>query len=116
MDACEIDLQVGGTYRYLMVLPDGFEVPFRGEYREISRPDRLVYTEVFDVEPHRHHPALVTMLLTESGGSTTMTTTVLHDSRESRDAHLNSGMESGAAECYKRVDVILSEMIQANSL
>jgi uncharacterized protein YndB with AHSA1/START domain len=110
MTVCDIDLRPGGAYRFAMVLPNGFEVPFRGEYLEIDPPGRIVFTEIFDVEPHNAHPAVVTTTFQEREGRTTMIVNVRHDSKESRDAHLNSGMESGAAACYDRVEAIAQEL------
>jgi uncharacterized protein YndB with AHSA1/START domain len=89
----EIDLRVGGTWRYSMVTEDGFEVAFHGEYREIVQNERIVSTEVFEGMPDAE--ALNTMTLTEENGRTTLTILVQHESKEHRDAHIESGMEAG---------------------
>ena len=89
----EIDLRVGGTWRYVMVTDDGFEVGFHGEYREIVPNERIVSTEVYEGMPDAE--ALNTLTLTESDGRTTLTILVEHASKEHRDAHINSGMEAG---------------------
>jgi uncharacterized protein YndB with AHSA1/START domain len=89
----EIDLRVGGRWRYVMVTPDGLEVAFRGEYREIVPNERIVSTEVYEGFPEGE--AVDTLTLTESDGRTTLTILVQHSSREHRDAHINSGMEAG---------------------
>jgi uncharacterized protein YndB with AHSA1/START domain len=89
----EIDLRVGGTWRYSMVTEDGFEVAFHGEYREIVPNERIVSTEVFEGMPDAE--ALNTMTLTEENGRTTLTILVQHESKEHRDAHIESGMEAG---------------------
>jgi uncharacterized protein YndB with AHSA1/START domain len=89
----EIDLRVGGTWRYSMVTEDGFEVAFHGEYREIVPNERIVSTEVFEGMPDAE--ALNTMTLTEENGRTTLTILVEHESKEHRDAHIESGMEAG---------------------
>jgi uncharacterized protein YndB with AHSA1/START domain len=90
---CEIDLRVGGSWRYVVGYPDGKELGWHGTYREIERPNRLVATEVW--EPFPDAESVNTLTLTEQDGTTTMTVTVLHSSRENRDGHLNSGMEAG---------------------
>jgi uncharacterized protein YndB with AHSA1/START domain len=90
----EIDLRVGGKWRYAMVTTEGgFEVAFHGEYREIVPNERIVSTEVFEGVPDAE--ALNTMTLTEVDGRTTLTILVEHMSKEHRDAHIESGMEAG---------------------
>jgi uncharacterized protein YndB with AHSA1/START domain len=89
----EIDLRVGGTWRYVMIADGGLEVAFHGEYREIVPNERLVSTEVY--EGMLEAEALDTLTLSESEGRTTMTILVQHASKEHRDAHIESGMEDG---------------------
>jgi uncharacterized protein YndB with AHSA1/START domain len=89
----EIDLRVGGKWRYVMVADGGMEVGFHGEYREIVPNERIVSTEVFEGMPDAE--AVNTMTLTEEDGRTTLTILVQHQSREHRDAHIESGMEAG---------------------
>lgn len=92
----EIDLRVGGMWRYVSRSEDGFEVGFHGEYREIVPNERLVTTEVYEGIPDADaHAALDTLTLTESDGRTTLTVLVEHPTKEGRDAHINSGMEAG---------------------
>jgi uncharacterized protein YndB with AHSA1/START domain len=92
----EIDLRVGGRWRYVSRSDDGVEVAFHGEYREIIPNERLVSTEVYEGIPDaEEHAALDTLTLTESDGRTTLTVLVEHPTREGRDAHINSGMEAG---------------------
>src|SRR6185295_13245583 len=107
MPVCEIDLRVGGALRYLWRHSDGREMGLRGVFREIARPARLVHTEVFD---HPWYPgeAVDTAVLTEGRGKTTLTTTVLYASQEIRDAVLKSGMETGVARSYDRLEEILA--------
>jgi uncharacterized protein YndB with AHSA1/START domain len=93
MTVAEIDLRVGGAWRYVMVTDDGFEVAFHGEYREIVPNERIVSTEVYEGMPGAQ--ALDTLTLTERGGRTTLELLVEHDTRENRDAHIASGMEDG---------------------
>jgi uncharacterized protein YndB with AHSA1/START domain len=90
----EIDLRVGGTWRYVMVTTDGgFEVGFHGEYREIVPNERIVSTEVY--EGYTDEEAVNTATFTEVDGRTTLTILVQHTSKEARDAHIDSGMEDG---------------------
>jgi uncharacterized protein YndB with AHSA1/START domain len=89
----EIDLQVGGRWRYVMVADGGFEVGFHGEYREIVPNERIVSTEVYEGMPEGE--AVNTLTLTEVDGRTTLEILVQHASKEHRDAHINSGMEDG---------------------
>jgi uncharacterized protein YndB with AHSA1/START domain len=89
----EIDLRVGGKWRYVMVTEDGFEVAFHGEFREIVPNERIVSTEVFEGMPDAE--SVNTMTLTEVDGRTTVTILVQHTSKEHRDAHIDSGMEAG---------------------
>ena len=89
----EIDLRVGGKWRYVMVADGGFEVGFHGEYQEVTPNERIVSTEVYEGMPEGE--SLNTATFTDVGGRTTLTILVQHQSREHRDAHLNSGMETG---------------------
>jgi uncharacterized protein YndB with AHSA1/START domain len=96
MTTCEIDLRVGGTWRYVMVAEDFGEVGFHGEYREIVPNERLVTTEAYEGIPDADDNAAVDILtLTEAEGRTTMTILVEHRTKEGRDAHIESGMEAG---------------------
>jgi uncharacterized protein YndB with AHSA1/START domain len=96
MTVAEIDLRVGGRWRYAMVTEDGTEVGFHGEYREIVPDERLVTTEVYEGIPDaEEHAALDTLTLTEVDGRTTLSILVEHPTKEGRDAHINSGMEDG---------------------
>ena len=96
MTIAEIDLRVGGAWRYVMVTDDGFEVAFHGEYREIVPNERIFSTEVYEGMPEAE--SLNTATFTESDGRTTLTVLVQHASKEARDAHINSGMETGMQE------------------
>jgi uncharacterized protein YndB with AHSA1/START domain len=93
MTTCEIDLRVGGTWRYVMVADGGMEVAFHGEYREIVPDERLVTTEVYEAMPEGE--AVDTLTLTEADGRTAITLLVQHASKADRDAHIESGMEAG---------------------
>jgi uncharacterized protein YndB with AHSA1/START domain len=109
--ACEIDLRVGGSWRYVIRKPDGTELAWSGVYREIDRPHRLVATEVF--EPYPHAESVNTMTLEEHDGSTTMRVTAVYATKEARDGHLNAPMEPGMQLALNRVDDLLAERLAA---
>ena len=96
MTSAEIDLRVGGAWRYVMVAGGGHEVAFHGEYREIVEHERLVYTEVYEGMPDGE--ALDTVTFTESGGRTTLEVVMELASKEQRDMVIETGMESGMQE------------------
>ena len=103
----QVDLRVGGMWRYVMTANGGFEVAFHGEYREIVPNRRIVSTEVYEGMPDAQ--ALDTVTFTRKGEGTLVTVLVEHDSREGRDAHLNSGMEQGLQEALDHLeDVAIS--------
>ncbi len=103
----EIDLRVGGVWRYVMVTDDGFEVAFHGEYREIVPNERIVSTEVYEGIPDAdEHAALNILTLTEVDGRTTLTVLVEHPTKEGRDAHINSGMEAGMQEAMDLLEQV----------
>ena len=102
---CEVDLRVGGGFRFVLRGPDGRDMGMRGVYREIVPPERSVHMESFDDYPGESQ---VTALFVEQGGKTTLTATVLYPSREVRDAVIKSGMEHGAAESYDKLAELLA--------
>lgn len=102
---CEVDLRVGGGFRFVMRGPDGREMGMRGVYRELSPPERSVHMESFDDFPGESQ---VTTIFAEKDGKTTMTATVLYPSKEIRDAVVQSGMEHGAAESYDKLAELLA--------
>jgi len=89
----DLDLRVGGRWRWVMLTHSGHECGFHGEYRELVPNERMVYTEVFEGAPNAE--AVTTVTFTETGGRTTVTILVQHKNQEDRDAHVNSGMEAG---------------------
>jgi uncharacterized protein YndB with AHSA1/START domain len=108
MPVCEIDLRVGGSYRYVWRnTTNGNEMGMGGVYREIATPERIVTTEKFD-EAWYPGEAVGTLILSEQGGKTTVTQTVLYQSREARDAVLKSGMEKGVSASYDRLAELLT--------
>ena len=107
MTVCEIDLRVGGTWRYVMVTPTGFEVGFHGEFRAIVPDERIVSTEAYEGIPDPDgNASLNTLMLTEEDGRTTMTVLVEHPTTEGRDAHINSGMEAGMQDALDLLEEI----------
>lgn len=106
---CEVNLRVGGTWRFVSRGPDDAEMGQGGLYREIARPGRLVYTEVFDDQSYPGE-ALITQVLVERNGRTTLTTTVRYPSREARDIVLRYPMKRGVAEGYDRLTRLLAEI------
>jgi uncharacterized protein YndB with AHSA1/START domain len=96
---CEIDLRVGGNWRYVMVADGGLEVGFHGEYREIVPNERIVSTEIYEGLPEgvseEQGATVNTATFAEVDGRTTLTILVQAPSKESRDAIIDSGMEDG---------------------
>jgi uncharacterized protein YndB with AHSA1/START domain len=104
MTVAEIDLRVGGAWRYVMVTPDGVEVAFHGVFREIVPNERIVTTEVFEGMPGAE--AVDTLMLSEVDGRTLVTILVQHESKEHRDAHISSGMEAGLQDALKLLEEV----------
>lgn len=104
---CEIDLRPGGAYRFVMRMPDGSEHPFIGVHREVVPPERLVYTQIYDVAPFNQAEAVITATFTEKDGKTLLTSHSVYSSPEARDGHLQSGMETGMNDAYGRIDDLL---------
>jgi len=94
----DVDLRVGGMWRWVMVTDDGFEVAFHGEYRELVPDERIVCTEVY--EGMADASALNTMTFTEKDGRTTLAILVDHKNKEDRDGHIGSGMEAGMQDAF----------------
>ncbi len=98
----EIDLRVGGTWRFVMVASGGFEVAFHGEYREIVPNERIVTTEIYEMPEAEALPdaeaPLNIVTFTEVDGRTTLDVLVQTTSKELRDTIINSGMEAGMQE------------------
>jgi uncharacterized protein YndB with AHSA1/START domain len=110
MPVCEIDLRVGGKYRYVWRRDsDGTDMGMGGVYRAIVAPERIVATEEFDQSWYAGE-AVCTSRLVEQGGETTLTQTMLYESRETRDGVLKSPMETGVAASYDRLADVLASM------
>jgi len=104
---CEIDLRVRGAYRYVWRGEKG-EMGMGGIFQEIAPPERIVATEAFDQGWYPGNNALVTQALTERSGKTTLTLSVMYESKDARDAVLRSPMESGVAAAYDRLAELLA--------
>jgi uncharacterized protein YndB with AHSA1/START domain len=105
MRSADIDLRVGGAWRWVMEADDGGEVAFHGVYREIVPDERLVHTEVFEGAPDGSG-ALVTVTFDQDGGRTTLRMLMELPSREVRDAILATDMETGAAESLELLEEV----------
>lgn len=104
---CEIDLCVGGKYRWVWRNDAGHDMGMGGVYKEVVRPERIVSTEKFD-QAWYPGEAVGTMVLTEEGSKTIMTLTVEYESREARDGVMRSPMESGLSIGYDRLEQFLA--------
>ena len=112
MTTCENDLRPGGRYRYVSRSPEGQEVPMTGTNLEVVRPERIVFTEIYDVAPfNQMEPATVTTEFEDLGGKRTrITVTATYPSREVRDTVLQTGMDKGAAHSYDRLAELLTTL------
>ncbi|MFL5843416.1 MAG: SRPBCC family protein [Solirubrobacteraceae bacterium] len=111
MTVAEIDLREGGRWRYAMVTPDGMDVAFHGEYREVVPYERIVSTEAFEGIPDADEHAAVNILtLTEAGGRTTLSILVEHPTQMGRDMHVNSGMEDGLQDALDMLDEVSASL------
>ncbi len=113
--ACDIDLRVGGTWRYVVKEGD-MEVGFHGVYREIDAPTRIVSTEAFEglaamgiTDDPDQVASINTVTLEESDGVTTMNVLAEHVTQEHRDGHIASGMDGGMQVSYNRLEGLVSE-------
>lgn len=107
----EVDLRVGGSWRYVLIANEGTEVAFHGEFREIVANERIVNTEVYEAMPEGE--ALVTVTFAEEDGRTTMEMLTDMGSKEARDGLLESGMESGLQEGLDLIERIAIELAEA---
>ena len=98
VDSIDVDLRVGGQWRYVMTANEGMSVAFHGEFREIVPNERLVTTEIYEEVPDDY--AIDTATFVEHDGRTTLTVLVEHTCQEARDMHINSGMEGGMQEAF----------------
>lgn len=108
MPVCEIDLRVGGAWRFLLRMPNGTEYGFHGVYRAIVSGERIEYTYIYEPMPDRN--AVVSVSFEERDGKTLVTECYRHESADDRDGHLDAGMEDGAIEAMNRLADLLDEL------
>lgn len=112
MTVCDDDLRVGGQFKWAWNGPDGMEMAMHGVYRDVTPPERIVRTEMFDFGCEAQSgEQLATMVLTEIFDTTKLTLTVVYPSKEARDGALASGMEKGVAAGYDRLEEIIAARV-----
>jgi uncharacterized protein YndB with AHSA1/START domain len=109
MTQCDVDLRVGGAWRFVMRTTAGMEVGFSGRFLEIEAPTRIVQTEIFD--PFPDAPSTVTLTLVEEAGVTTMTSRIRYPSRAIRDQVIATGMEHGLRESYQQLTTVVQQLV-----
>jgi uncharacterized protein YndB with AHSA1/START domain len=114
MPICEMDVRVGGQYRWRWRSDDkGSEFGFSGTFREVQPPSRIVHTEAYDPGtvggPYPGEPAIVTVTFTEDGGVTTVTSLIDFGSKEARDGAVATGMTDGMEQSYQLLDRLLED-------
>ncbi len=106
MIVCEIDLRVGGAWRYVLQAPDGKQHGHSGVYKDITSPVSLVYSEMYEPLPDMDY--LVTTTFTENNGKTQLQSHLLYKSQEHRDGHIQAGMEFGMNQTLNRLEELLN--------
>ncbi|WP_411822395.1 SRPBCC family protein [Leptospira sp. 'Mane'] len=107
---CEVDLRVGGKLRFVWRrTSSGYDMGMSGVYREISSPEKLVHTELFD-EDWTGGETITTLILAEQSGKTSMISTTIYSSKEARDGALSTNMEQGMKDSYDKLERLLSEI------
>jgi uncharacterized protein YndB with AHSA1/START domain len=104
----QVDLRVGGRWRYVMLAHGGFEVAFHGEYLEVVPDTKLVTTEIYEAAPDAE--ALTTAMFADDGDGTMLTLLVEHADQASRDMHVNSGMEDGLQDALRLVEQVAQSL------
>ncbi len=104
MPVCEIDLRAGGAWHFVWRRSDGTEMGMSGMFREVTPPERLVHTESWG---SNWPETLNTLMLSEEGGKTTITLTILYPSMEARDAALKTGMKDRISQSFDRLEQYL---------
>jgi uncharacterized protein YndB with AHSA1/START domain len=107
MPVCEVDLRPGGGWHFIWRHSSGKEMEMRGQYREVKSPERLVSSESWGPE---WPETINTRVLSEHAGKTTATITILYISKEARDAALSTGMKTGVAMSYDRLEAYLESL------
>jgi uncharacterized protein YndB with AHSA1/START domain len=110
MAVCEVDLRIGGAYRFVFRSHDGREHTLQGTYREIVRPERVVFMERIIMPGFTSDEYRVTSSFIEHDGKTALTTTIRHNSKEARDGQLHSGIEKGVEPAYDRIAELVATM------
>jgi uncharacterized protein YndB with AHSA1/START domain len=105
---CDIDLRVGGKWRWVVAKPNGFEVAFSGVFLELDPPFRLQRTEMFEAMPGAE--SIVTLTFDEKDGQTTLIINMRFECKEHRDGCLRSGMEVGVKECFRNIDELVATL------
>jgi len=105
----EMDVRTGGRWRFVMHNSDGSQTGFRGAYREVTAPERIVQT--FEWEPMAGHVSVDTATFEDLGDRTRVVTTSIFHTTEERDGMLGSGMEGGLQETYQRLDALLERLV-----
>ena len=105
---CEVDLRVGGSYRFVHRAPDGSQHTFHGQYREIERPSRLVSTFTYAAAPETE--VLDEVTFEENGSTTLVTGRTIFPTFEARELYAAAGAERGLAECHERLDELLAAL------
>jgi uncharacterized protein YndB with AHSA1/START domain len=108
MTIAEVDLRVGGKWRFVMTAHGEFEVAFHGEYREVIPNERIVSTEVYEAMPEGQALSIVTFA--ESDGRTVLTLLMQLASKEERDAVISSGMEGGVREQMDHLEKVAASL------
>ena len=111
METCEIDLRVGGRWRYVMRANNDFEVAFHGRYSEIVPNERIVTTEVYEGAPPGLQDPINVVTFSEDGGRTALSILMVVESREVRDMIIDSGMEGGMQEGMDLLEQIARELV-----
>jgi len=109
----DVDLRVGGTWRWVLVTDGDFEVAFHGEYRELIPNERIVSTEVYEGAPDAE--AVKTITFTEEDGRTTLTILMHLKSQEHRDAIISSGMEAGMQDALDLLEQVAVSLLRQRS-
>ena len=112
MGVCEMDARVGGEWHFELQMADGSRHPFHGVYQEVLPPERLVYTECYEMPSIGSPEWLTTVTFEDVNGRTKLTHRLLHKSVEVRNGHLQAGMEAGTVETLNRLDEHLASMAE----
>ncbi|RYG38511.1 ATPase [bacterium] len=110
MTVCDVDLRVGGEYRYVARVASGEEVPMKGTFSEVTPPDRLLCTQIYDVAPYNEHAADVTVTLTEKDAQTELVTKIVFPTVDSYEGAAATGMEAGMGVTIDRLADVVGDL------